>query len=78
MSLGFVFRERVCDFFLRSWAIGRSDFVGTRRKAVLRSEGFAWVTVIRSFDKLHEVGVLSYLSYTLYKCFVDDSVGLRP
>ena len=78
MTLGFVFRERVCDFSIRSRAIGSSDFVGTRRKAVLRSEGFAWVPVIRSFDKLREVGVLSYLSYTLYKCFVDDSVGLRP
>ena len=78
MSLGFIFRERVCDFSIRSRAIGLSDFIGTRRKMVLRREGFAWVSVIRSFDKLREVGVLSYLSYTLYKCFVDDSVGLRP
>ena len=45
---------------------------------VLRSEGFAWVPVLRSFDKLREVGVLFYLSYILFKCFVDDSVGLRP
>ena len=62
----------MCDFSLRSRAIGLSDFVGIRRKAVLRSEGFAWVSVLRSFDKLREVGVLSYLSYTLFKCFVDD------
>ena len=26
--------------------------------------------VFRSFDKLHEVGVLSYLFYPLFKCFV--------
>ena len=60
------------DFSLRSRAIGPSDFVGTRRKAVLRSEGFAWAPVLRSFDKLREVGVLSYLSYTLLKFFLDD------
>ena len=45
---------------------------------VLRSEGFAWVLVLGIFDKLYEVEVLSYLSYTLFKCFVDDSIGLRP
>ena len=45
---------------------------------VLRSEGFAWVSVLGTFDKLREIGVLSYLSYTLFKCFVDDSVGLMP
>ena len=45
---------------------------------VLCSEGSAWVSVSWSFDKLREVGVLSYMSYTLFKCFVDDSVGLRP
>ena len=73
----FKFSERASDFSLRSQAIGPSDFFGPRSKAVLRSEGFAWVPVLRSFDKLCEVGVLSYLSYTLFKCFVDDSVGLR-
>ena len=78
-SLGFLFSsERVSDFYLRYRAIGPLDFFGPRSKAILRSEGFAWVPVLRSFDKLREVGVLSYLSYTLFKCFVDDSVGLRP
>ena len=67
-----IFRERVSDFSLRSRAIGPSKFFGARRKVVLRSESFAWVPVLRSFDKLHEVGVLSYLSYTLFKCFVGD------
>ena len=65
-----VFRERVSDFSLSFWAIRLLEFAGTRRKAVLRSEGFVWVPVLRSFDKLHEIEVLSYLSYTLFKCFV--------
>ena len=60
------------DFSLRSPAIGPSEFFGVRRKVVLRSEGNAWAPVSWSFDKRHEVGVLSYLSYTLFKCFVDD------
>ena len=30
-----------------------------------------WVPVLGSFDKRHEVRVLSYLSYTLFKYFVD-------
>ena len=63
--------ERVSDFSLKSRAIRPSDSFGPRSKAVLRSEGFAWVPILGSFDKLHEVGVLSYLSYTLFKCFVD-------
>ena len=58
--LGFIFSsERVNDFSLRSRAIGPSDFFGPRSKAVPRSEGFAWVLVLGSFDKIREVGVLS-------------------
>ena len=45
---------------------------------VLRSEGFAWTPVSGSFDKLGEVGVLSYLFYPLFKCFVNARVDLRP
>ena len=56
-----VFRERVIDFSLRSWAIGPSDFFGARRKVVLRGEGNAWALILGSFDKLREVWVLSYL-----------------
>ena len=77
--LDFLFSsERVSDFSLRSRAIRPLDFFGPRRKVVLRIKGNAWASVSWSFDKLHEIGVLSYLSYTLVKCFVDDSVGLRP
>ena len=61
VSLGFDFRERVCNFSLRSQSIGPSVFDGARSKAVLHSEGFAWVLVLGNFDKLREVGVLSYL-----------------
>ena len=57
-------RERESHFFLDSWLIRPSEFVGIRRNAVLRSEGFAWVPVLRSFNKLREVGVLSYLLYS--------------
>ena len=72
MSLGFdIFRERGSDFSLRSQAIGQSDFFGPRRNVVLRGEGNAWAPVSWSFDKIHEVGVLSYLFYPLFKCFVN-------
>ena len=65
----------MCDFSLRSRAIGPSNSFGARRKFVLRGEGNAWAPVSRSFDKLREVGVLSYFFYPLFKCFVNDSVG---
>ena len=64
-ELGFdIFSERVSDFSLRSRAIGPSNFFGPRSKAVLHSEGFAWVPVLGSFEKLHELGILSYLFYS--------------
>ena len=65
------FRERVCNFSLRSRTIEPSDFDRVRRKVVLRGEGNTWAPVSWSFDKLHEVGVLSYLFYLLFKCFVN-------
>ena len=37
---------------------------------VLRIENYTWAPVSGVFDKLREVGVLSYLSYTLFTCFV--------
>ena len=56
--------ERECDFSLSFRAIRPSEFFGTRRKVALRSEAYAWAPVLRSFDKLHEVGVSSYLFYS--------------
>ena len=67
-----IFSERVRDFSLDYWLIRPSDFFGVRRRVALRSETYTWAPVLRSFDKLREVGDLSYLSYTLVKCFVDD------
>ena len=63
-------RERKCIFSLDFRSIGPSDFFGARRKVVLCDEGNAWAPVLRSFDKLREVGVSSYFFYTLFKCFV--------
>ena len=46
-------------------------FLRSKKESVLRGEGNVWVPVWGSFDKLREVGVLSYLLYLLFKCFVD-------
>ena len=59
-----IFRERKCHFSLRSRLIRPSDFNGARRKVVLHGEGNAWAQVLRSLDKLREVGVLSYSFYS--------------
>ena len=40
-------------------------FFGARRKVTLRGEAYEWAPVLRSFDKLREVGGSSYLSFTL-------------
>ena len=60
------FRERRLDFSLSFWQIRSSAVVGTRRKAALRGEAYAWVPDLRSLDKLREVGVSSYFSFILY------------
>ena len=65
-------RERESHFSLCLQPIGPSDFFGPRSKVVLHIEDYTWASVLGVFDKLREVGVLSYLSYTLFKCFVDD------
>ena len=57
---------RRLDFSLESWEIRPSKVVGARRKAALRGETNAWTPVLGIFDKLREVGVPSYLSFTLY------------
>ena len=67
------FRERRTFFSLEIRAIRPLAVFGTRRKAALRGEGFAWVLDLRSLDKLLEVGVSPYLGFTLYlsvfQCF---------
>ena len=66
----YISRERESHFSLGFWTIRSSDSFGARRKVVLRSDANAWTPVLGSFDKLYEVGVSSYLFYTLFKCFV--------
>ena len=68
--LFFIFRERTSSFSLGSWKIRPSDSFVTRTRVVLLGEDNAWTTVLGSFFKLLEVGVSSYLFYTLFKCFV--------
>ena len=60
----FIF-ERESHLSLVFRQIRPSEFFGARRKVVLRGESNAWTPVLRSFDKLREVGVSSYLSFTL-------------
>ena len=55
----------MCDFSLGFWAIRPSEPFGTRSKVALHGEAYEWTPVLRSFDKLREVGVSSYLSFTL-------------
>ena len=54
---------RESNFSLKIRAIRPSAVFGTRRKAALRGEGFAWVPDLRSFLKLLEVGVSPYLRF---------------
>ena len=56
--------ERECDFSLGLRSIRPSEFFWIRRKVALRGEAYAWVSILRSFNKLREVGVSSYLSFT--------------
>ena len=51
------------SFSLEYRAIRPSAVFGTRRKAALRGEGFAWVPDLGSFLKLREVGVSPYLGF---------------
>ena len=61
-----MFSERESHLSLKYWEIRPSEFVGVRRKAALRIEAYAWAPVLGVFDKLREVGDLSYLGFTLY------------
>ena len=61
VALDLIFCERESSFSLEIRAIRPSAVFGTRRKAALRREGFAWVPDLRSLDKLLEVGVSPYL-----------------
>ena len=60
------FRVRRLDFSLKYREIRPSAVIGTRRKAALRREAYAWKPDLRSLDKLREVGVSPYLGFILY------------
>ena len=60
---GVEFRVRRSNFSLEIRAIRQLAIFGTRRKAALRGEGFAWVPDLGSFLKLREVGVSPYLGF---------------
>ena len=72
-KLGFFlsFRERMCTLSLGFRVFGPSDSLGPRNKVVLHIEDYTWAPVSGVFDKLREVGVLSYLFYPLFKCVYD-------
>ena len=59
-------RERKSNFSLEYRAIRPSAIFGTRRKAALRREGFAWVSNLGSFLKLRDVGVSPYLRENVF------------
>ena len=56
---------RRLDFSLKYREIRPSAVFGTRRKAALREETYAWAPDLRSFDKIREVGVSPYLGFIL-------------
>ena len=58
--------KRESAFSLKSRAIGQSEFVRTRKKAALRIKAYEWAPVLGVFEKIREVGDLSYLGFTLY------------
>ena len=60
------FSERVSNFSLGLRTFRSSKFVRNRRKVALRDEAYAWTPVSGVFEKLREVGDLSYLGFTLY------------
>ena len=62
-----VVRERVSNFFLDFLVIGPAISGETRSKVDPHCKSYAWIPVLWSFDKLREVGVFSYLFYSLAK-----------
>ena len=57
-----IYRERKSNFSLDFPAFGPSVLVGPRSKVVLRSKGYAWAPILRSFDNSETRGLL-LLSY---------------
>ena len=55
-------RERLLSRFLDDPTV---EILRAKKETILRGEDNAWAPILRSFDKLREVGVSSYLSFTL-------------
>ena len=62
-----VFRERVSNFSLDFSAIGPAVSDETRSEVDPHCKSYEWVPILWSFKKLREVGVFSYLFYSLAK-----------
>ena len=58
--MGF-FRERRSTFSLEFPVIGPLNSGEARSKVAPHGKGYVWAPILRSFDKLREVGVFSYL-----------------
>ena len=56
---------RRLDFSLKYREIRPLAVFGTRRKAALRGETYAWASDLRNFEKLREVGVSPYLGFII-------------
>ena len=65
------FRERISHFSLYFPTIGLLNPGEIRGKVDPHCKSYAWVPVLWSFDKLREVGVFSYLIYSLAKSHFD-------
>ena len=74
---GRVFRERKSNLSLEFPVFGPSVLVGPRSKVVLRCKGYAWASILWSFDKLWKIGVFSYLVYFRFKNLVNGLVDMR-
>ena len=61
------FRERSSTFCLDFPTIGPSNPGEARGKIDFHCKGYAWVSGLKSFEKLREVGVFSYLVNSLAK-----------
>ena len=62
-----VFRERKSDFSLDFLTFEPLVLDGLRSKVVLRGKGYAWAPIFIEFRQLQEVGIFSYLVYSLSK-----------
>ena len=61
----------MCDFSLDFPMYELSVLVRARSKVVLRCKGYAWAPIFVEFRQLQEVGVFSYLCYSLAKSHVN-------